>query len=287
MSHPQRRGSHRPAPEYDTSSHSDPEERSFSHSEEAGSLEMSDNAGRGDPVHADPAMLGGRSAEGLENGERGSVVSGEDSGRGGSASGLHSADDGVIARGSVGAVGGDIPSGDAVDSGYKHSDVSENPEFDVSSTAADVLESEDLSELLAVRAERDSYLSDLQRITAEFANFRRQTAKRNIEIVAQAAAHLVEALLPVLDACEAAVSQEVEGIGALQSQLLGVLESEGLSVVGVKGEIFDPNRHDAVTHELSDDETEAAGEPFVEAVLRTGYAWKSKVLRPAMVRVKG
>ena len=91
----------------------------------------------------------------------------------------------------------------------------------------------------------------------------------------------------MLDACEAAVSQDVDGIAALQSQLIGVLEDEGLSVIGDEGEAFDPNRHEAVVHEPPDDGTEAEAEPVVAAVLRTGYAWKSKVLRPAMVKVRG
>ena len=142
-------------------------------------------------------------------------------------------------------------------------------------------------ELAAAIAERDGYLEDLQRVTAEFANFRRQTVKRNQDIVAQAASKLVDSLLPVLDACEAAVSQGVDGIGTLQTQLFGVLENEGLSVIGAVGDTFDPNLHEAVTHEALDDGPDVDAGPFVAAVLRTGYAWKSRVLRPAMVTVKG
>ena len=143
-----------------------------------------------------------------------------------------------------------------------------------------------------VQAERDAYFEDLQRVTAEFANFRRQTTKRNAEIVAQAASGLGGSLLPVLDACEAAVSQGVEGVGIVHDQLLGVLKGAGLSVIGEVGDAFDPNLHEAVAFEPSDgieadtDTVSEAG-PMVTAVLRTGYAWKAKVLRPAMVRVKG
>ena len=140
-------------------------------------------------------------------------------------------------------------------------------------------------ELAAVMAERDAYLDDLQRVTAEFTNFRRQTIKRNTELVAQAASRLAKALLPVLDACEAAVSQGVEGIEAVQAQMLGVLSAEGLTVLGSVDETFDPGFHEAVMSEDPSDDGEAA--PVVAEVLRTGYAWNGRVLRPAMVKVRG
>ena len=140
-------------------------------------------------------------------------------------------------------------------------------------------------ELAAVVAERDAYLDDLQRVTAEFTNFRRQTIKRNTELVAQAASRLAKALLPVLDACEAAVSQGVEGIEAVQAQMLGVLSAEGLTVLGSVDEPFDPGFHEAVMSEDASDDGEAA--PVVAEVLRTGYAWNGRVLRPSMVKVRG
>ena len=139
--------------------------------------------------------------------------------------------------------------------------------------------------LAAVVAERDAYLDDLQRVTAEFTNFRRQTIKRNTELVAQAASRLAKALLPVLDACEAAASQGVEGIEAVQAQMLGVLSAEGLTVLGSVDEPFDPGFHEAVLSEDASDDGEAA--PVVAEVLRTGYAWNGRVLRPAMVKVRG
>ncbi len=140
-------------------------------------------------------------------------------------------------------------------------------------------------ELAAVVAERDAYLDDLQRVTAEFTNFRRQTVKRNTEFVAQAASRLARALLPVLDACEAAASQGVEGIEAVQAQMLGVLSAEGLTMLGSVDEPFDPGFHEAVMSEDPGDRGEAA--PVVADVLRTGYAWNGRVLRPAMVKVRG
>ncbi len=140
-------------------------------------------------------------------------------------------------------------------------------------------------DLDAVVAERDAYLEDLQRVTAEFTNFRRQTMRRNTELVAQAASRLARELLVVLDACEAAVAQGVEGIEALQSQLLGVLSAEGLTVLGTVDEPFDPGFHEAVMSEESTGDGQDA--PTVSEVLRTGYAWNGRVLRPAMVKVRG
>ena len=140
------------------------------------------------------------------------------------------------------------------------------------------------SDLAAVMAERDAYLEDLQRVTAEFTNFRRQTMRRNTELVAQAASRLARELLVVLDACEAAASQGVEGIDAVQAQLLGVLTGEGLTVLGTVDEPFDPGFHEAVMSEESGTDDQSA--PVVADVLRTGYAWNGRVLRPAMVKVR-
>ena len=140
------------------------------------------------------------------------------------------------------------------------------------------------SDLAAVIAERDAYLEDLQRVTAEFTNFRRQTMRRNTELVAQAASRLAKELLVVLDACEAAVSQGVEGIDAVQAQPLGVLTGEGLAVLGTVDEPFDPGFHEAVMSEETGTDGQSA--PVVADVLRTGYAWNGRVLRPAMVKVR-
>ncbi len=137
-------------------------------------------------------------------------------------------------------------------------------------------------------AERDAYLADLQRVTAEFANFRRQTIRRNTELVAQAAARLAEALLPVLDACEAAERQGVEGMAPVRSQLVGVLAGEGLEVIDGTDEPFDPTCHEAVMAAgPGGDQSDEPAEPVVVEILRTGYAWKGRVLRPAMVKVTG
>ena len=174
----------------------------------------------------------------------------------------------------------DEPDASGADSGEVAESVTAEPDPVEGHTAGDTE-----LDLAAVVAERDAYLEDLQRVTAEFTNFRRQTMKRNTELVAQAASRLARELLVVLDACEAAVSQGVEGIEALQSQLLGVLSAEGLTVLGTVDEPFDPGFHEAVMSEESTGDGQDA--PIVVEVLRTGYAWNGRVLRPAMVKVRG
>jgi len=138
--------------------------------------------------------------------------------------------------------------------------------------------------LEAVTAERDQHLADLQRVSADFANFRKQTDKRNADLAARAGSRVVEALLPVLDACDAAAHQGVEGVEPIAAQLHGVLQGSGLEIISDQSEPFDPNRHEAAMSEPGDDGQEVA---VVAEVLRTGYAWNGRVLRAAMVRVKG
>ena len=138
--------------------------------------------------------------------------------------------------------------------------------------------------LEAVTAERDQHLADLQRVSAEFQNFRKQTEKRNSDFAAQAGSRVAEALLPVLDACDAAAQQGVEGVEPIAGQLRGELERAGLQVIAEVGAPFDPNLHEAAMSEPGDDGQDG---PIVAQVLRTGYAWNGRVLRAAMVKVKG
>jgi len=153
-------------------------------------------------------------------------------------------------------------------------------------TAADApVTVEDLvAALETVTAERDQHLADLQRVSAEFQNFRKQTEKRNSDFAAQAGSRVAEALLPVLDACDAAAQQGVEGVEPVAGQLRGELERAGLQVIAEVDAPFDPNLHEAAMSEPGDDGQDG---PIVAQVLRTGYAWNGRVLRAAMVKVKG
>jgi len=135
-----------------------------------------------------------------------------------------------------------------------------------------------------LEGERDSYLDDLQRVSAEFANFRKQAEKRSFEVAAVARGALAERLLPVLDACDLAIEHGDDGVVQIRSSLVNALEPAGLEVLDPVDQPFDPTLHEAVLHvpaEAGDD-----GQVVVE-VLRRGYAWSGRVLRPAMVKVRG
>lgn len=150
--------------------------------------------------------------------------------------------------------------------------------------AAGGLSAEQISEeaVVALIAERDDYLDQLQRAKAEFANARRRSDERAEQQRAQAAASLVEKLLPVLDSCEIALGQGVEEIRPISTALIEVLTSQGLELVDAAGELFDPEVHEAVMYEEGE-----GGEQIVLETLRTGYRWNGRVLRAAMVKVQG
>jgi molecular chaperone GrpE len=154
--------------------------------------------------------------------------------------------------------------------------------------AADVAEAEeavdgDLDLLGAALRERDEYLDALRRMQADFENYKKRVAKQQSDSIAFAAQTLVDKLLPALDTADLAVAHtDVEEIRQVRSAFLEALEREGLERIAPEGGPFDPNRHDAVAHEPGD-----GGEQEVAEVLRAGYAWKGRVLRPAMVKVRG
>ena len=153
-------------------------------------------------------------------------------------------------------------------------------EDDEVEAAAEVLE----NDIASMAAQRDEYLALAQRLQAEFENYKKQTMKRNTEVVEHAGSQLASKLLPVLDAFDNAIIQGVDGISPIHKALFDVLEKEGLEVIDTDGVAFDPHLHEAVMHEEAD-ENETG--PVVSDTLRTGYLWKGRVLRPAMVKVRG
>lgn len=148
--------------------------------------------------------------------------------------------------------------------------------------ASHVLSADDV--LATVTRERDEYLEALQRLKAEFANHRRRTSEQASAQRDQAATTLVEKLLPVLDSCDAALAHDADTVRPIVDSLIGTLSAEGLERLEPNGELFDPELHEAVMHEAGDGDQSA---PTVSQVLRAGYAWKGKVVRPAMVQVRG
>lgn len=144
---------------------------------------------------------------------------------------------------------------------------------------------EDLIEVLEnTTAARDEYLDALRRNQADFENYRKRAAKQVADDAARAVEGLVEKLLPVLDACDAAVHHGATEVEPVYAALLGALEKEGLVRVAPHDEAFDPNVHEAVMHEPADEDQTGT---VVSDVMRPGYLWKGRVVRPAMVKVKG
>jgi len=132
-------------------------------------------------------------------------------------------------------------------------------------------------------AQCTEYLDSLTRLKAEFANFRRRAAEQQAQAAERGAADLTTRLLPVLDATEAGAAHDEDLVGPLHSALTEALTEGGLEVISPAGEPFDPQYHEAVMHETG----ETPGPQIVTDVLRTGYAWSGRVLRPAVVGVRG
>lgn len=128
-------------------------------------------------------------------------------------------------------------------------------------------------------AARDEFKDIAQRVQAEFDNYRKRSAAQLAAEIERATGAFAEALLPVLDAAEAAYVTNPDEVGPLFNLLLGELRKRGLEQIDLLGQPFDPNLADAVAHEPGD-----GGEPRVAEVLRSGYTWKGKTLRAAMVR---
>lgn len=137
----------------------------------------------------------------------------------------------------------------------------------------------------ALEAERDEYLRDLQRVAADFDNFRKRASREQDSLVARAHERLMKALLPVLDDLERAVdaaasheeAQLEEGVRLVARELRAALEREGLEEIATEGH-FDPHVHEALLSQPSE-----AEEGSVIEVLQKGYRLGGRVLRPARV----
>ena len=135
-----------------------------------------------------------------------------------------------------------------------------------------------------VTAERDGYLDQLRRNQAEFENIRKRLTKQAADAAGRSVEQFAERLLPVLDACDSAIGHGATDVEPVYAALLGTLEKEGLGRVAGVGEPFDPNHHEAVFHEPAQEGDETT---VVVEVLRPGYTWHDRTLRPSMVRVRG
>jgi molecular chaperone GrpE len=151
------------------------------------------------------------------------------------------------------------------------------------------INTEDMVPKADVEAVVNELTADIQRVQAEFVNYKRRAEEEKTRAVQYGKEQAVANLIPVIDNLERAIAHEpddikdhawVKGIGAITKQLEEQLASFGLAKIGVVGELFDPVRHEAVAMDEGDGETEV-----VSVVLQTGYMLDGIVVRPAMVKV--
>ena len=142
--------------------------------------------------------------------------------------------------------------------------------------------------LVVITRERDEYLDSLQRLKAEFDNYRKRAAREQGDLISRAAERLVKELVPVLDDLERAlefaeVHEEAkleDGVRLVHRELVDALQKEGLTEIDTAG-AFDPHVHEALLTQPSD-EAEAGA---ILQVLQKGYRLGDKVVRPARVIV--
>ncbi len=169
-------------------------------------------------------------------------------------------------------------------------------EFDEQPVDAEIVEEAESVLMSEAERQRDEYLDSLQRLQADFENYRKRVARTSEEVSTRVAADVVSKILPVIDVMDLAeahfsredgadtASAEAHALSQARSLLIDTLAKEGLARIDDVGASFDPQIHDAVAHVAGDD---GSSEQVVDEVLRAGYQWKGTVLRPAMVRVKG
>jgi molecular chaperone GrpE len=147
-----------------------------------------------------------------------------------------------------------------------------------------------MEELEAARAKANEYLEGWQRAQADFANYKKRVARDQSQVYQTAAGSVIKRFLDVLDDLERALRNRPEagegaawseGIELIYRKMLSSLEAEGVTVMQAEGQPFDPNLHEAVTQEDSDDHESGQ----IIDVVKQGYLIGDRVLRPALVRV--
>ena len=147
-----------------------------------------------------------------------------------------------------------------------------------------------LRELGEARQEAGEQLEMLQRVAADFDNYRRRIERDQSENVERASQRVIENLLPTLDAFDAATAFEpqtpteqntLDGMVSTRAQMLETLAREGFEPIPAVDELFDPKVHEAVSGP-----GDGEGDLVVDAELRRGYVMHGRVIRPSLVTVK-
>jgi molecular chaperone GrpE len=153
---------------------------------------------------------------------------------------------------------------------------------------------DDIDALQAALEENEAkaaeYLDGWQRARAEFANYKKRVERDREQLRQNLKGDLVRQYLPVIDDLERALKDRpqdgdgvawADGIELTYRKLLSILETEGVATMKAEGELFDPNRHEAIAQTPSDDHESGQ----IIEVLQQGYLIGERVLRPAVVRV--
>ena len=145
------------------------------------------------------------------------------------------------------------------------------------------------TELEDAKKQAAEYLDHLQRLQAEFANYKKRVMKEHTRAVELASLPMISRLLEVLDEFDLALmaaeqkpdfDKFLHGVELVYAKLKDILAAEGLQRIDAEGKPFDPEKHEALMQSGSGE-----GEPVVSDVLRNGYTLKGSVIRPAGVKV--
>ena len=148
-----------------------------------------------------------------------------------------------------------------------------------------------MEQLNAAKVEAATNLDGWQRARAEFANYKRRTDAERVDLLTNGGADVLKRVLPIVDDFDRAAATLpaelkdqpwVNGVMLVHRKLAALLEQSNVKAIPANpGEVFDPNLHEAITHE----ESEQIESGHIISEVQRGYKLGERVLRPAMVRV--
>jgi molecular chaperone GrpE len=146
------------------------------------------------------------------------------------------------------------------------------------------------AEVERLQSESAEYLDGWQRARAEFANLKKRVEREKSEMRARITSDIISRYLDLLDDFERALQDRpareedeawIAGLEMIHQKLKAILDAEGIEVIPAEGKKFDPNFHEAISHEESEDHEDGQ----IIEVIKQGYKLGDRVIRPAVVRV--
>jgi molecular chaperone GrpE len=145
-------------------------------------------------------------------------------------------------------------------------------------------------EVERLQSESAEYLDGWQRARAEFANLKKRVEREKSEMRERVTSEIISRYLDMLDDFDRALKDQPEqdidkawvaGLEMIYQKFKVILDSEGIEVIPAEGKTFDPNFHDAISYEDSEDHEDGQ----IIEVIKQGYQLGDRVIRPAVVRV--